>query len=150
METNQLEAIYLMPAINNGEEFELQPLPMTQEPSGSFLALEVVDKENTESRLQELSQNPHIWDRAVQLQDLLFSSTLSDHEALLEAGFCDVIYEPEKYFSEYHQTPTEMGLDDSIESVNKVLKDGFYGDEWNIAFTVTPAEIQQYLKNHQH
>lgn len=152
-EDNSSKTIIYLEVFQNSTTYngnsQLISLPFGKRPSGFFTTIEIVDEENTELRIQELAQNPHICHRAAQLQDLLFSSTLSEHEALLEAGFCDVIYEPEKYFSAYQETPVEMGLDDSIESVNKVLKDGFSGDIWNIAFTVTPAEIQQYLRSHQ-
>lgn len=129
----------------------LQGVPMNESPVDSLvsLPLEVVPREKVLSTILDLSLNPVIQEKAVLLQQCYFFSNRLMADSLEDAGFIDLIEYPEQYFDRFSSTPEDMDLDDSIESINKVLRAGFSGDEWDIAFTVTPAEIQQYLKNHK-
>lgn len=144
--------------LNSGTDYEtgvseitLQAVPKDESPTDALVSLliKVVPQEDAPSTILELSQNPFIQEKAMLLQQCHFSSNRLMADILEGAGFIDLIEYPEQFFDRCSSTPEDMDLDDSIESVNDILKDGFDGDRWNIAFTVTPAEFQQYLKKHK-
>lgn len=119
----------------------LKLLPVDQTPQQQFLTLKVVNSENLMTELITLMNTPALIERVVLLERCQYFN----ENFLEDAGFYEDVYEPKKYFSLFDTTPAEECLDDSFESVNKMLSESFAEGSWITAFTITPLQIKQYL-----